>query len=101
MEQLERFAEYICECVLRGQASFFILGRYGRFGKLNVPVTVIVPEEVVNRRQSNAQLVFVKVCVDALYAFLKLCENPLVLNRELLLVRLFDFVYSEVHQNES
>ena len=83
MEQLQRFAEYVCECVLRGQASVFIFGRYGSFGKLNVPVAVVVPEEIVNRGQCNAQLVFVEVCVDALYAFLELCENPLVLYGEL------------------
>ena len=84
MQQLQHPQQHIAQHVLSRQLGLLVLTVQPGLGKLNVPVAVGVPNEVVDLGGGHAQFIGLHIIRDLPDEGIQLAENPLVLQLQLL-----------------
>ena len=99
MQKLENIRQDIQQHLLRAAGTGLIAAVEAGLGELDIPVAVRVPDEIVDLRRGDADLVLIEVLAHFLRERVELREHPFVLELERLgqLV----FVDGEVHHHEA
>ena len=100
MQEHERVAHDPNEhllCVLSFGAA--LLKSY--LGYLDIPVAENIPDEIIELRDSHAQLEFLKVIGNFLNKVVVKADDPLILESEVCGQLALDILVADIHQNES
>ena len=84
MQQLQHPQQHIAQHVLSRQLGLLVLAVQPGLGKLDVPVAIGVPNEVVDLGGGHAQFIGLHIIRDLPDEGIQLAENPLVLQLQLL-----------------
>ena len=79
MQQLENIGQNTAQHLLRVDLGRLVVALEAGLGQLDIPVAVVVPDEIVYLLGSHAQLVFVHILGDLGDDGVELGQNPLVL----------------------
>ena len=103
MKQLQRIDQHGTECpeccICRCRILF--LRKKSWFNDLNIPVTELGPDKVVDLLNRNTEFVFLHVLGNFLRQSIYLGKDPLICLLEFLISRLCDRIITQMHHNET
>ena len=99
VQELEHVGEHIAQHLLSPDLAVLVLPLQAGLGQLDIPVAVVVPDEVIDLLGGHTQLIPVHVVGDLRDDPVELGENPLVLQLQLL--GQLTLVDGQVHHQEA
>ena len=99
VQQLEHVGEDVAQNLLGPDLAVLVVALEAGLGQLDIPVAVVIPNEVVDLLRGHAQLVLVHVLGDLADGTVELGEDPLVLQLQLL--GQLALVDGQVHHQEA
>ena len=101
MQQLQKVRQHVAQHILGHQLGCLVLAVQTGLRQLNIPVTVGVPDKVIDLGRGHADLVAVQILRDFLHQGVQLGEDPLVLGSQLGSLGQLALVDGQVHHDKA
>ena len=99
VQEAQELVKHIHQHLLRGQLALFVLAIQSCLGQLDIPVTVRVPDEVIDLGGGHAQLVRIHILRDLFDERIELGQHPFVLDLQVGGIRKAVFFDGQVHEH--